>query len=106
MGGPPNLVAMNTAALTPSLAPTSTVPAAPARLAERPFRIAAGAVLCLRHARGLQVQVIEGRLWVTAEGDAEDHVVGPGGTLPLGRARAVVMENIGRDAALLRLVRG
>jgi len=98
---------MNTLSFT-STAPgrASSAPASSASAAATPFRIAAGAVLTLRQGRDLCVEVIEGRLWITAESDGDDHFVGPGCRHPLGRARTVVIENVGRDSALLRLTRG
>jgi len=66
--------------------------------------MAAGALLTLRHGRDLRVEVLEGRLWVTAQGDARDHFVGPGDRHPLGRARGVVMENVSHGTALVRLI--
>jgi len=96
---------MNTLALNATAAPAKA-PSSPASNASAPFRIAAGAVLTLRHGRDLRVEVIEGRLWVTAKGDASDHFVSPGQPHALGRSRTVVIENIGRESALLRLVRG
>jgi hypothetical protein len=96
---------MNTLALPATAAPAQAQPA-PARSAALPFRIAAGAVLTLREGRDLRIEVIEGRLWVTSVGDTEDHFIGPGACHALGRARTVVIENVGREPALLRLGRG
>ena len=94
-----NTLAFSTASAQASSAPVSSASAAP-------FRIAAGAVLTLRQGRDLTVEVIEGRLWITSAGDGADHFVGPAGCHPLGRARVVVIENVGRASALLRLTRG
>jgi hypothetical protein len=96
---------MNTLTFSASAAPASAS-SAPAVPAHAPFRIAAGAVLALRHGRGLRVEVMEGRLWITAAGDTQDHFVGPGGRHALGQAHAVVIENVGSGTALLRLVPG
>ena len=94
---------MNTLTLPASAAPVRATPA-PALPAHAPFRIAAGAVLTLRHGRDMRIEVMEGRLWVTATGDPRDHFVGPGDRHALGGARNVVMENVSHCAALVRLV--
>lgn len=94
---------MNTLTL-PASAARASAPSVSAAPAHAPFRIAAGAMLTLRHGRDLRIEVTEGRLWVTAAGDAQDHFVGAGERHSLGRARAVVIENIGVETALLRLV--
>ena len=93
---------MNTLTFTAPAVPASA-PSAPASSASAPFRIAAGAVLALAAGRGRVVEVMEGRLWVTAEADGADHFVGPGGRHALGNARRVVIENLGSAPALLRL---
>lgn len=95
---------MNTLTFTAPAA-TAPAPAVAASSPSAPFRIAAGAVLALAAGQGRAVEVIEGRLWVTAEGDGADHFVGPGGRHPLGQARRVVLENLGSVPALLRLTR-
>lgn len=99
---------MNTLTAPAGLAPASTrspasEPAA-ASTACAPFRIAPGAMLVLRRGRGMRIEVIEGRLWVTARGDAQDHFIGPGGQHTLGQVQAVVIENLGPAPALLRIV--
>ena len=94
---------MNALTLPASAAPASAR-SAPAAPAHAPFRMAVGAVLRLRHGRGLRIEVMEGMLWVTATGESQDHFVGPGERHGLGRSRAVVLENLSTRTALVRLV--
>ena len=99
---------MNALTLPASAAPASArsaaAPAAPAAPFHAPFRMAAGAVLTLRHGRDMRIEVMEGLLWVTAAGEPQDHFVAPGDRHGLGRSRNVVMENVSARTALVRLV--
>lgn len=99
---------MNALTLPASAAPASArsaaAPAAPAAPVHAPFRMAAGAVLTLRHGRDMRIEVMEGLLWVTAAGEPQDHFVAPGDRHGLGRSRNVVMENVSARTALVRLV--
>jgi len=89
------------ASATPASARAAAAPAAPVHA---PFRMAAGAVLTLRHGRDMRIEVMEGLLWVTAAGEPQDHFVAPGDRHGLGRSRNVVMENVSARTALVRLV--
>jgi len=50
-----------------------------------------GQTLCLRDALGLEIRVTEGSLWLTQERDAQDHVIGTGGSFRIIRRGAVVL---------------
>jgi hypothetical protein len=50
-----------------------------------------GQTLCLRDALGLEIRVTEGSLWLTQERDAQDHVIGTGGSFRIVRRGAVVL---------------
>jgi len=96
---------MNALTLPASAAPAPARSAdAPAAPVHAPFRMAAGAVLTLRHGRDMRIEVMEGLLWVTAAGEPQDHFVAPGDRHGLGRSRNVVMENVSARTALVRLV--
>ncbi len=69
------------------LAPPHTTPAHPDRPATRPspaarsaareFRIDINQLIAWDQPRGLMVEVVEGRVWLTQAGDDRDLVVGP-----------------------------
>jgi hypothetical protein len=54
--------------------------------------------------RPMEVACISGELWVTVEGDPEDHFLGAGETLSVGRWRLIVMTALGTSR--VRIVRG
>ena len=37
-----------------------------------------GSLLLIEHGKGVQIELWDGELWITQEGDSRDHVVGPG----------------------------
>src|SRR5262245_40485394 len=44
-----------------------------------------GSLLLIEHGRGVQIELWDGELWITQEGDSRDHVVGPGAKFRLER---------------------
>src|SRR3990172_3676348 len=44
-----------------------------------------GQTLCLRDALGMEIRVREGSLWLTQERDAQDYVIGTGGSFRIDR---------------------
>jgi hypothetical protein len=44
-----------------------------------------GSLLLIEHGRGVQIELWDGELWITQEGDGRDHVIGPGAKFRLGR---------------------
>jgi len=50
-----------------------------------------GQTLCLRDALGMEIRVREGSLWLTQERDAQDYVIGTGGSFRIDRQGAVVL---------------
>jgi hypothetical protein len=62
--------------------------------------MARGSVLRIQDAPGLVVQVHEGALWLTQEGDALDRYIGPGGTFRLDRGGLAIAQAISRHTLL------
>ena len=52
----------------------------------------AGQVLTLDDAAGTRVVPRLGTIWVTEEGDSEDHIVGPGETLIIDRGGRTLLQ--------------
>jgi hypothetical protein len=52
----------------------------------------------LRDALGIEIRVTEGRLWLTQERDAQDHVIETGGTFRIDRPGVVILTPLGREA--------
>ena len=52
---------------------------------DRPFEIGRYEAVPLPQARGARVRSLRGALWITQEGDREDHVVCPGGSFTVER---------------------
>ncbi|OGA65200.1 MAG: hypothetical protein A3G83_03305 [Betaproteobacteria bacterium RIFCSPLOWO2_12_FULL_68_20] len=50
-----------------------------------------GQTLCLRDALGMEIRVREGSLWLTQERDAQDYVIGTGGSFRIDRQGAVLL---------------
>ena len=44
-----------------------------------------GSLLLIEHGKGVQIELWDGELWITQEGDSRDHVVGPGAKFRLER---------------------
>jgi len=51
-----------------------------------------GALIDLRPTNNMKIEVECGNLWVTQEGDASDHVLGPGETFDVARGRLIVVQ--------------
>lgn len=89
---------MNTA-LTPLAASQATAATAPAAVpkAAQPstpvHTLAPGALRRLRGCAGRQISVLQGRLWLTEPGDANDHFVSVGQTRVIFSDGPVVIEN-------------
>ena len=62
--------------------------------------MARGSVLRLVDAQGLVLQVHEGALWLTQEGDALDRYIGPGGSFRLDRGGLAIAQAISRHTRL------
>lgn len=62
--------------------------------------MARGSVLRLVDAQGLVLQVHEGALWLTQEGDALDRYIGPGGSFRLDRGGLAIAQAISRHTTL------
>jgi hypothetical protein len=52
----------------------------------------AGEVLTLDDARGMRIHARLGTVWVTEEGDRDDHIVGPGDALVVAHAGRTVIQ--------------
>jgi hypothetical protein len=63
-------------------------------------RLPEGRVVAL-DGHGGRVSVLAGRVWLTRDGDLEDHLLGPGQTLSLPRSRGTLVESWGRGPALI-----
>jgi hypothetical protein len=64
----------------------------------------AGEMLCLDGERqGMQVHCLEGRLWVTQQGDSRDHLLGGGGSY-LSRCRGRIVATA-RSCSRVRIER-
>jgi hypothetical protein len=62
------------------------------------FVLEADAVRSIRAGRRpVEVACISGELWVTVEGDPDDHVLQAGEALPVGRRRLIVMTALGKS---------
>lgn len=89
---------MNTA-LTPLAAPAATAATAPTAVpkAAQPstpvHTLAPGTLRRLGGCAGRQITVLQGRLWLTEPGDADDHFVAAGHTRVLFSDGPVVIEN-------------
>lgn len=60
---------------------------------ERPvIALEAGQLLSLDDAAGTRIISRLGTVWVTEEGDPEDHIVGPGETLLIGRGGRTLLQ--------------
>ena len=44
-----------------------------------------GSLLLIEHGRGVQIELWDGELWITQDGDSRDHVIGPGAKFRLER---------------------
>jgi|SRR6185436_17376460 len=51
-----------------------------------------GSLLLIEHGRGMQIELWDGELWITQEGDDRDYIIGPGARFRLDR-EGVVLAN-------------
>lgn len=70
---------------------------------EHTLELSPGQTLHLRRHGALRLQLQQGRAWITRSGDPADHVVVAGQALDLAPGRSTVIENDGRQPALLTL---
>lgn len=59
-----------------------------------PLPLAAGRIHALRRARGQQIVCLRGELWITVDGDLEDHFVRAGETFVIDTAAPVVLSAV------------
>jgi hypothetical protein len=56
------------------------------------LRLKAGEIRAWHPARGIGIEVMSGRIWLTREDDVQDHFVAAGGTIAVGPAVHAVIE--------------
>ena len=66
--------------------------------------LAAGQILTLDDAEGLRILARRGTVWVTEEGNPNDHIVGPGDTLIVARPGRTLVQAL--DCAWISLAEG
>ena len=66
--------------------------------------LAAGQILTLDDAEGLRILARSGTVWVTEEGNPDDHIVGPGDTLIVAHPGRTLVQAI--DSAWISLAEG
>ncbi len=66
--------------------------------------LAAGQILTLDDAAGLRILARSGTVWVTEEGNPDDHIVGPGDTLIVAHPGRTLVQAI--DPAWISLAEG
>ncbi|SNS99015.1 Protein of unknown function [Noviherbaspirillum humi] len=71
--------------------------------AGRQVELAADASLCLRQPLGLTLQVLEGVLWVSQDGDIRDLVLAAGDSLRVERNAPLIVSPLGKATARLVL---
>lgn len=91
---------------TPTPASITEPVAARARPAATEHGLAPGALCVLDGSAALQLTVLQGRLWVTCSGDADDHFLQAGAVWRPGRRGRLVLENDGAGPARFRLDTG
>ena len=52
-----------------------------------------GSLLLVEHGKGMQIELWDGELWITQEGDDRDYVIGPGSSFRL-RGEGIVLANV------------
>ena len=52
-----------------------------------------GSLLLIEHGQGMQIELWDGELWITQEGDTRDYVIGPGSSFRLGH-EGIVLANV------------
>jgi hypothetical protein len=70
--------------------------------ANQTLRLKSGRTEAFDPVAGEILRVLRGRLWVTQTGQREDHFVGPGQWLALGRGRVVIEADLGVTAVYER----
>ena len=70
---------------------------------QREFTLNKAALLQLPHGRGLSIQCLNGRAWLTIAGELRDIVLEPGDSLALDRHASVVVS--GLPEALVRVAK-
>jgi hypothetical protein len=58
-----------------------------------------GSLLLIEHGRGMQIELWDGELWITQEGDDRDYVIKPGARFRLDR-EGIVLANGLKDARI------
>src|SRR3954463_11074780 len=58
-----------------------------------------GSLLLIEHGRGMQIELWDGELWITHEGDERDHLIGPGTKFRLER-EGILLANALKGAQL------
>lgn len=58
-----------------------------------------GSLLLIEHGRGVQIELWDGQLWITQEGDTRDYLVGPGAKFRLER-EGIVLANALKGARI------
>lgn len=53
-----------------------------------------GSLLLIEHGRGMQIELWDGELWVTQEGDSRDYLIGPGAKFRLEREGIVLANSL------------
>ena len=53
-----------------------------------------GSLLLIEHGRGMQIELWDGELWVTQEGDNRDYLIGPGAKFRLEREGIVLANSL------------
>jgi len=61
--------------------------------------LARGSLLLIEHGRGMQIELWDGELWITHEGDERDHLIGPGTKFRLER-EGILLANALKGAQL------
>jgi hypothetical protein len=52
-----------------------------------------GSLLLIEHGKGMQIELWDGELWITQEGDGRDYVIGRGTSFRIGR-EGIVLANV------------
>jgi hypothetical protein len=53
-----------------------------------------GSLLLIEHGRGVQIELWDGELWITQEGDGRDYLIGPGTKFRLEREGIVLANSL------------
>ena len=58
------------------------------------MQMSRGSLLAIEHGRGMQIELWDGELWVTQEGDNRDYLIGPGAKFRLEREGIVLANSL------------